>query len=152
MPKQSDVEIPLLQVLTEIGGQGKPRDIYPLVTPKFTQIRDEERAETLKSGTNRWMKRIQWVRQRLVEASGAVDQPVIPSFIELYEDYEAAFRSQLLEKLQKLSQRESEYFARRLLVAYGFVEVRVTQVGSVGGIDGNGRLRLGLATMNVAFQ
>jgi restriction system protein len=53
LPKQSDVEIPLLQVLSEIGGQGKPRDIYPLVTAKFTQIRDEDLAETLRSGTNR---------------------------------------------------------------------------------------------------
>ena len=44
------------------------------------------------------------------------------------------------------------HFARRLLTAYGFVEVKVTAVGRDGGIDGNGRLRLGLATMNVAFQ
>jgi len=176
LPKQSDVEIPLLQVLSEIGGHGKPRDIYPLVTAKFTQIRDEDLTVTLKSGTNRWTNRIQWVRQTLVEngemdspahgvwritekgrqrladAGSAVELPVVPSFIELYEDYEAAFRSQLLERLQELSPREFEYFARRLLVAYGFVDVRVTQVGRDGGIDGNGRLRLGLATMNVAFQ
>lgn len=176
LPKQSEVEIPLLQVLKELGGQGKPRDIYPLVTAKFAQIRDEDLIETLKSGTNRWTNRIQWVRQtlvesgemdspaygiwritkkgrqRLVEASDDVEKPAAISFIELHEDYEAAFRSQLLEKLQELSPREFEYFARRLLVAYGFVDVRVSQVGRDGGIDGNGRLRLGLATMNVAFQ
>jgi restriction system protein len=74
------------------------------------------------------------------------------SFLELYEDYETAFRAQLLERLQELSPREFEHFARRLLMAYGFVEVKVTQVGKDGGIDGYGKLRLGLATMNVAFQ
>jgi len=58
----------------------------------------------------------------------------------------------LLEKLHTLSPREFELFGRRLLMSYGFVEVRVTQVSRDGGIDGYGKLRLGLATMNVAFQ
>ena len=35
LPKQTDVEIPLLEVLVEIGGHGKPKDIYELVTKKF---------------------------------------------------------------------------------------------------------------------
>lgn len=39
-----------------------------------------------------------------------------------------------------------------MLQIYGFVNVNVTNVGSDGGIDGFGKLRLGLATMNVAFQ
>jgi len=40
LPSQKDIEIPLLEVLNEIGGQGKPKEIYPLVTKKFLQIRD----------------------------------------------------------------------------------------------------------------
>lgn len=176
LPKQREVEIPLLRVLVEIGGQGKPRNIYPLVALKFPQIRDEDLAETLASGTNRWTNRVQWVRQtliengemdspshgiwritekgrqRLAEARGSVPEAVAPTFIELYEDYEAAFRAQLLEKLHDLSPRDFEHFARRMLAAYGFVDVKVTSLSKDGGIDGNGKLRLGLATMNVAFQ
>lgn len=176
LPKQRDVEIPLLQVLVDVGGQRRPRDIYPLVTQKFPQIREEDLAESLKSGTSKWTNRIQWVRQTLIEKH-EMDSPArgiwritekgrerlaqvcepeagpdLPTFLELYDDYEAAFRTQMLERLQDLSPREFEYFARRLLKAYGFVDVTVTQVGRDGGIDGHGKLKLGLATMRAAFQ
>jgi restriction system protein len=176
LPKQREVELPLLEVLVEIGGQGRPSDIYPLVTAKFPQVSEEDLAESLPSGGNRWQNRIQWARQNLV-AEGDIDSPsrgtwritdkgrarlgdageVEPSppdasFLELYEEYEASFHSQLLERLHDLSPREFEYFARRLLLAYGFVNVQVTEISADGGIDGYGKLRLGLATMNVAFQ
>jgi restriction system protein len=39
-----------------------------------------------------------------------------------------------------------------LLEAYGFVDVKVTQFSKDGGIDGNGKLKVGLAHLNVAFQ
>jgi len=173
LPTQKDIEIPLLEVLVELGGRGKPKEIYPLVTKKFPEIREDDLTETLPSGGNKWTNRIQWVRQRLIEKGEMhspsrgiwaitdkgrkiveTKEPSTPTvnFIELYEDYEKSFRSQLLEKLDELSPRQFELFARKLLQAYGFVEVQVTTVSSDGGIDGYGRLRLGLATMNVAFQ
>jgi len=176
LPKQKEIEIPLLEVLAELGGQGPPKEIYPLVAEKFPEIRDEDLAEAVPSGGNRWTNRIQWTRQSLV-SKGEMDSPAygvwritekgrqrlgtvieeetspsVPTFLELYEDYETSFRAQLLDKLHEISPREFEYFARRLLVAYGFVDVRVTQAAADGGIDGYGKLRLGLATMNVAFQ
>ena len=176
LPTQREIEIPLLEVLVEIGGEGIPRDIYPLVTRKLPQITDEDLAERLPSGGSKWTNRIQWVRQRLVEkgeidgstpgvwriteagqerlagAEEARPASAEPTFLELYEDYEASFRARLLDKLHGMDPREFEYFARRLLVAYGFADVQVTQVSQDGGIDGHGELRLGLATMNVAFQ
>jgi len=173
LPKQKDIEIPLLEVLVELGGQGKPKEIYPLVTKKFPEIRDEDFAETLPSGGNKWTNRIQWVRLELIRKSemygpsrgiwAVTDEgrkrletkgPSVPTvnFVELYEDYVESFRSKLLDKLNDLSPRQFELFARKLLQAYGFVEVQVTNISSDGGIDGYGKLRLGLATMNVAFQ
>jgi len=174
LPKQKELEVPLLEALMEIGGQGRPKEIYPLVTKRFPQIRDEDLVEALPSGPNKWTNRIQWVRQKLI-GKGEMDSPArgiwritkkgqqrlanlgkvepeAPTFLELYEDYEASFHDQLLEGLQSLSPREFELFARKLLIAYGFQNVKVTQVGPDGGIDGYGKLRLGLATMNVAFQ
>lgn len=140
---------------------------------KFPEIRDEDLAETLISGGGKWTNRIQWVRQRLLE-KGEMYSPrrgiwaitdkgrkrlekKAPSiltldFVELYEDYDATFRSQLLDKLNELTPRQFELFAPKLLQAYGFVDVKVTNVSSDGGIDGYGKLRLGLAVMNVAFQ
>jgi len=173
LPKQKDIEIPLLEVLVEIGGKGKPKDIYPLVTKKFPQIRDEDQYEKLSSGTNKWTNRIQWARQSLIQ-KGELSSPsrgiwaitekgksrliekapseTIPSFVEMYEEYEASFRSQLLERIHELNPRQFELFARKLFQAYGFIDVNVTSISSDGGIDGYGKLRLGLASMNVAFQ
>lgn len=176
LPSQKEIEVPLLKALVELGGEARTKAIYPLVTKKFPQIRDEDLAETLPSGGYRWTNRIQWVRQRLIE-KGEMDSPAYgiwritekgrqrlaalgtlpevtttPSFLELHEEYEASFRAQLLEKLQGLSPREFEQFARKLLRAYGFVNVKVTQVSKDGGVDGHGKLKVGLAMMNVAFQ
>jgi len=173
LPKQKDIEVPLLEVLIELGGQGKPKEIYPLVTKKFPEIGDEDLTETLPSGGNKWTNRIQWVRQRLIDKGELYSpsrgiwaitdkgrkrietkEPSVPTvnLVELYEDYETSFRSQLLDKLNELTPRQFELFARKLLQAYGFVDVKVTNVSSDGGVDGYGKLRLGLATMNVAFQ
>jgi restriction system protein len=77
---------------------------------------------------------------------------VPPTFLDLYEKYETAFRAQLLERLLALRPTDFEHFAKRILMAYGFVDVTVTQVSKDGGIDGYGRLTLGLATMGAAFQ
>jgi len=45
LPTEKDIEIPLLEALVELGGQGKPtKQIYPLVTKRFPQITDEARA------------------------------------------------------------------------------------------------------------
>jgi restriction system protein len=173
LPKQKDVEVPLLEVLVELGGQGKTTEIYPLVTKKFPEITDEDLTEALPSGGFKWTNRIQWVRLSLID-KGEMDSPsrgiwaitdkgrkrvetketteTTVNFFELYEEYETSFRSQLLDKLHELTPRQFEIFSRKLLQAYGFVQVNVTNLTSDGGIDGYGKLRLGLATMNVAFQ
>jgi restriction system protein len=176
LPNQKEIELPVLEILVELGGEGKPKQIYPLVTKKFSQLTRHDLAETLASGQNKWTNRIQWVRQALIN-KGELDSPsrgvwritekgrqrlsgsvvstqeiTSPTFEELYREYESAFRARVLAELQDLSPRQFELFARKLLMRYGFAEVKVTQVGKDGGIDGNGKLRLGLAMMNVAFQ
>jgi restriction system protein len=150
------------------------------VTKQFATLTSEQLAETLPSGGNRWTNRIQWVRLGLVQRGEMAkpawgtwaitdkgrarvqgiaadgDQTPMPasrvSFVDLHEEYEATFRAKLLDRLLQMKSGEFEQFARKLLRAYGFVEVQVTGVGADGGIDGHGQLRLGLASMNVAFQ
>lgn len=173
LPTQKKIELPLLEVLVKLGGQGTTKEIYPLVTKKFPEIRDEDLVETLVSGSNKWTNRIQWVRHTLITKGEMSSpergiwaitekgrlrvekkEPPTPAldFVELYEEYETAIRSQLLDRLNELTPRQFELFARKLLQVYGFVEVQVTKVSSDGGIDGHGKLRLGLATMSAAFQ
>jgi restriction system protein len=74
-PKQIEVEIPLLQALVELGGEGRPRDVYPLVTKRFPQLTAEEQEERLDSypSTRKWSNLVQWVRQRLVDL-GEIDR------------------------------------------------------------------------------
>ncbi len=59
LPTQKKMEIPLLEVLVELGGEGRPKNLYPLVTEKFPQLHEEDLVETLPSGTNKWTNRIQ---------------------------------------------------------------------------------------------
>jgi len=66
LPKQKDVEIPLLYVISEFGGEAKPRDIYPRITAFFPQITQADLRETVSGNTNKWTNRIQFARQDLV--------------------------------------------------------------------------------------
>lgn len=61
-------------------------------------------------------------------------------------------KDRLLADLKKLSPQAFEKFARRLLEVYGFEQMRVTSISNDGGIDGHGKLKVGLAHMRVAFQ
>lgn len=180
MPKQSEIELPLLRVLDSMGGKAAPKDIYPLLTKEFPHLTESDLLEQLTTGGNKWTNRIQWVRQRLVEkgemdspgygvwgitdagrkrlgGTGAGTEVVHPAPVrvaleELYEDYERSFRDRLLLKLKDLTPAQFEDFASQLLRVYGFVDMTVTGRSADGGIDGYGRLRVGLATMNVAVQ
>lgn len=176
LPTQSEVELPLLKSLLKLGGQAKPRVVYPVVAAEFPTITPDDLSETVADGHSKWHNRIQWVRQRLVDrgemesggwglwritAKGkarVAGHPVaptatsFPSFLELYDKYESSFRAQLLERLLALKPSDFEHFGRRVLMAYGFVDVTVTAVSKDGGIDGYGRLTLGLATLGAAFQ
>jgi restriction system protein len=73
---------------------------------------------------------------------------------ELSEDYSAAFERKVLQELLDRKPEEFEQFAVKLLAAYGFRKVKVTNERTApdGGIDGNGELKVGLVTMRAAFQ
>jgi restriction system protein len=181
IPAQTEIEVPLLEALVSLGGKGRPREVYPLVTARFPMLTQEDLAATLKHGEARWINRIQWTRQALITAGDMAspergvwaitdqgrerlrqsgkDRPESPTrtastttLVDLYETYDAQFRSKLLDRLYELTPTQFEHFARQLLTAYGFVQMTVTQVSKDGGIDGHGLLKVGLARMAVAFQ
>src|SRR5215475_10428868 len=68
-PRQVEIEVPLLQALVELGGEGRPRDIYPLVAKRFPELTPEEQEERLENypSTRKWWNLIQWARQSLVD-------------------------------------------------------------------------------------
>ena len=73
---------------------------------------------------------------------------------ELAEEYAAAFEKKVIQTLLDLEPARFELFATRLMTAYGFRKMKVTndRPAPDGGIDGDGELKVGLATMRAAFQ
>lgn len=71
---------------------------------------------------------------------------------EMHHEYVGVFRTNILNQLKGLNPYEFEKFCMNLLDVYGFVDLSVTQKSKDGGIDGFGKLKIGLAYMNVAFQ
>lgn len=190
MPKQAEIYIPLLRCLDEMGGKGRPSEIYQRIRKFFPDLNDSDLAEVLSSGGNKWTNRVQWARNRLIvrgemsnpergvwaitekgqarltkyrgsdqgvaEADESELVPMrlipLPNLEEVAEEYEEAFKQKALQKLQDLTPQQFERFAGGLLAAYGFSNVKVTGKSGDGGIDGHGKLKVGLAMMNVAFQ
>jgi len=66
LPIQSSMELPLLKILSDSGGQLPMLEAVEKVTSYFKEITEKDRLEKLESGTNRWRNRVQWVRQKLI--------------------------------------------------------------------------------------
>ena len=180
LPTQNEIELPLLEALERLGGKATPKQVYPLVTASFPGITEDELEARLKHGESVWRNRVQWVRQRLKDSGDLVspergvwaisdqgrarldgrpapghvpaDRQAAASLLQLQEEHDRQFRSKLLDRLLDLEPIQFEHFARKLLHAYGFASMTVTQASGDGGIDGHGMLRVGLAKMKVAFQ
>lgn len=70
----------------------------------------------------------------------------------LREKYLRRLERQVLSALKGLDPTSFEQFSGLLMRSYGFEKVTITQASRDGGIDGHGKLRVGLASLNVAFQ
>ena len=77
---------------------------------------------------------------------------VLDNLKDLHSRYRDMLKLRILKDLKRMSPGGFEAFSRSLLEQYGFVDMEVTQISKDGGIDGHGRLRVGLAFMRVAFQ
>lgn len=67
-------------------------------------------------------------------------------------EYTSAFKRQILNQLKQIDPQVFESFSRKLLEVYGFIEVEITKYYKDGGIDGFGKLKVGITHLNVAFQ
>lgn len=69
-----------------------------------------------------------------------------------YDDYIKSFKMQLLKQIKDIDPEPFEHFCKNLLKAYGFKDLKVTKRSKDGGIDGYGKLKVGIASLSVAFQ
>lgn len=181
-PKQSDVEIPLLQVLRDAGGSARPRDVYPIVARLFSDLTQEEQEQRLESypATRKWWNLVQWVRQRLVDAgeidgstrgvwkittaglsrlSGQAVQSEVSivrvdavTLRDLANQSRDAAKRRVLAELKQLTPNGFEHFCMELLQQLGYRNVAVTKRSGDGGIDGYGDFRQGAVSIKSAFQ
>lgn len=95
------------------------------------------------------------VRQPGSEKKGSgkdTSRSLLRNLRAIHQKYQAELRSTILFRIRRLHPSTFEDFAKRLLEAYGFLDMNVTQYSKDGGIDGHGKLKVGLAHLNVAFQ
>lgn len=64
---------PLLDVLREMGGQARPREIYDVIAQRLN-LSEEQRSATLKSGVLKFENQIAWARSYLAK-TGYLDSP-----------------------------------------------------------------------------
>lgn len=127
---------------------------FPSAEPiKFFRMTDSGRFElldaplTVSPGTPHRRRPTQAVtQQRTVPRDGLGKLRV------LHAQYAEGVKHRILAELRKLDPTAFEQFGRKLLEAYGFEAVEVTQKSRDGGVDGHGRLRVGLGYMRAALQ
>jgi restriction system protein len=68
-PKQHAIEVPLLKAIRDLGGEVKPKQVYPIVAQAFPDLTEDDLSEKLPSSpsTFKWHNLVQWARQSLVE-------------------------------------------------------------------------------------
>ncbi len=71
---------------------------------------------------------------------------------DTHKKYCAELKKRILNDIRKLKPVEFELFSKKMLDAYELTDTHVTKATRDGGIDGYGKLNVGLAQLNVAFQ
>lgn len=77
---------------------------------------------------------------------------IVAELNAIHVKHREAFRKQILNNLKQLQPSDFELFSKKLLEVYGFKEMAVTRLTKDGGIDGTGKLKVGVAYLEVAFQ
>jgi restriction system protein len=70
----------------------------------------------------------------------------------LHRQYQEELKKRILQEIRAIEPENFEHFSRKLLQTYGFTDLVVTPYSKDGGVDGHGKLKVGLAYLNVAFQ
>jgi restriction system protein len=76
----------------------------------------------------------------------------VASLKDIHTQYVEAFKSKVLSQLKEIDPTTFEFFCKKLLKVYGFKDLVVTRAKRDGGIDGFGKLKVGITYLNVAVQ
>lgn len=125
----------------------------------FPTAKPKKYFQILKDGTY-WLKDIpvpgETIQSKhaesLVRKESTVNKSIIQELKEIHEKHYSAFKQLVLNQLMEVDPEVFEKFSRKLLEVYGFKDVNVTRYVKDGGIDGHGKLKVGITHLNVAFQ
>src|SRR5438552_11506313 len=167
-PKKSEIELPLLKTLQDLGGKAEPKELYPKLATIFPQLTQEDLAARLPSSpsTFRWHNLVQWSRQKLVEkgeidgstrgvwkltargraratgASANSSEELLlahqATLKDLVYENEEEIKGRIRSELQNLGAAEFEQFCISFLGPLGYEQLQVTKRGADRGIDGYG--------------
>ncbi len=181
-PKQSEIELPLLKLLHQLGGKAEPKELYPKLRENFPQLTEDDVTARLPSSpsTFRWHNLVQWSRQKLVDkgeldgstrgvwkltrrgreraigaSSNSSEELLLAhqaTLKDLVYDNESEVKRRIISELQSLSGTEFEQFCISFLGPLGYEQLQVTNKGADRGIDGHGLFRQGVVTIRSAFQ
>src|SRR5438876_5212290 len=181
-PKQSEIELPLLKTLQELGGKAEPKELYPKLAEIFPQLTEEDLTARLPSSpsTFRWHNLVQWSRQKLVEkgdldgstrgiwkltargraratgeTSNSVEELLLAhqaTLKDLVYENESEVKRRIISELQNLGATDFEQFCISFLGPLGYEQLQVTKRGADRGIDGHGLFRQGVVSIRSAFQ
>lgn len=95
-----------------------------------------------------------WKKESTTKANKSkIDESTLyDDLIDKHKKYLVEFKKNLLKQLKELSPSAFEEFGKELMKAYGFKKMEVTKKTRDGGLDGFGELKIGLASMKVAFE
>lgn len=88
----------------------------------------------------------------VVKRDSDILKTVVGELKAIHVKHIETFKKQLLSRLKEIPPQTFELFGKRLLEVYGFQDMRVTVYSKDGGIDGDGKLKVGITYLNVAFQ
>jgi restriction system protein len=139
-------------VRSEIRRHCEGLDFPSAKTTKHFRLIGENRYEPLSEVIHQRQKRR---ATKTLVAEAPTKLPHVSSLRELqvlHTKYVTELKLKMLSDLKLMSPTAFELFTKSLLDIYGFHDTKVTQVSGDGGIDGFGKLKVGLANLNVAFQ
>ncbi len=88
----------------------------------------------------------------ITQESQSSDDKIIIRLKNLSGEHKVRFKNQVLTQIKQIEPENFEVFCKKLLFVYGFNKMTVTSISKDGGIDGYGKLKVGLSSLNVAFQ
>jgi hypothetical protein len=96
IPPQKDIQIPLLHLIHNLGGEVRPHEVYKILANYF-RLTEKEREEMLPSGDRKFNNRVRWARNFLCE-SGFLDRYSHGTWKITEKGREELFRKGLIDK------------------------------------------------------